>query len=548
MNNETHGTHNASGSTSSGTRSREPRSGRGSIPLTERIPVIGPEDGYAPNPGNTIGDLDSMGRGARSLRPEPKRNGGRVALIAVLTVVVILGVVYGAGVAAFHFMFMPNTTLDGQDVSLKFANEVGNAYSDKVGTYQVSVEGDGLSFTVRGSDIGLAFDENAYEQGALEQQDPWAWPLEVLGSRDLKATAGATFDAERLKASAVDIINAFNAHATQPTNASIAFDGASQQFAVVPEQVGTAVDADKLTSILSDAVNGMVTRVTVDQTCLLAPAIKGDDPALASAVQNANTFLTANIPLTLNGKEAGVVTREQISQWIILGDDNSATLDEDKVAEWVKANVGKLDTVGATRTYTRADGKQITVDAGSRSSYGWITNEADTTSQLVAAIKGGSTSAIEIPVRQAAASMPDANGRDWGDRYIDIDLSEQHVRMYDDSGALVWESDCVSGNSSKDYDTPTGVYQLNSYRASGDVELRGKIDPETNEPEYISHVEYWMPFIGNSWALHDADWRSSFGGSIYKTGGSHGCVNLPPSKAAELFNICKVGDVVVVHN
>ncbi|WP_396176816.1 L,D-transpeptidase family protein [Fannyhessea vaginae] len=41
--------------------------------------------------------------------------------------------------------------------------------------------------------------------------------------------------------------------------------------------------------------------------------------------------------------------------------------------------------------------------------------------------------------------------------------------------------------------------------------------------------------------------RSSFGGSIYKTNESHGCVNLPPSKAAELFSLVHVGDSVVVH-
>ena len=59
---------------------------------------------------------------------------------------------------------------------------------------------------------------------------------------------------------------------------------------------------------------------------------------------------------------------------------------------------------------------------------------------------------------------------------------------------------------------------------------------------------YWIPFIGNSWALHDANWRSRFGGDIYQYAGSHGCVNLPADKAKELFGLCKVGDVVVVHN
>ena len=29
--------------------------------------------------------------------------------------------------------------------------------------------------------------------------------------------------------------------------------------------------------------------------------------------------------------------------------------------------------------------------------------------------------------------------------------------------------------------------------------------------------------------IHDASWRDTFGGTIYKTSGSHGCINVPPA-------------------
>ncbi|MEE1273363.1 MAG: L,D-transpeptidase, partial [Olegusella sp.] len=60
-------------------------------------------------------------------------------------------------------------------------------------------------------------------------------------------------------------------------------------------------------------------------------------------------------------------------------------------------------------------------------------------------------------------------------------------------------------------------------------------------------VTYWMPFIGNDVGLHDASWRSQFGGSIYQYNGSHGCVNLPTDKAAQLYGLTRVGDKVIVH-
>ena len=54
-----------------------------------------------------------------------------------------------------------------------------------------------------------------------------------------------------------------------------------------------------------------------------------------------------------------------------------------------------------------------------------------------------------------------------------------------------------------------------------------------------------MPFCGG-YGLHDASWRSSFGGSIYKRSGSHGCVNLPTWEAPELYDLISVGTPVIV--
>lgn len=471
-----------------------------------------------------------------------------MAAAAVATIVVVLAVVYVAGAVAFHFFFMPNTTLDGRDVSLRLASDESSTYASKVGTYQAQVVGDGLSFTVRGSDIGLSFDETAYEKGTIDQQDPWTWPLTILSKHELAAQGGASFDTQKLASYVRPIVEEFNKTATQPQNATIAFDDATQQFAVKPEVAGNAIDADALLSELESAFDGMPARVVPTDAALLKPAVTSTDASLQQAVQNANRFMASDIKLTLGGKDAGSITRAQIASWIMLGDDNSATLDHDKVAQWAATDIAKkYDTVTKTRTYTRPDGKQVTVEDQGHGNYGWTTDEASLVSAVTDTIESGSGTSVDIPTKQNAGAVPDAGARDWGKRYIDVDLTEQHARMYDDAGNLVWESDIVTGNHSKGQDTPTGVYAMNDYRSSGDVELRGKVDPATGEPEYISHVSIWMPFIGNSYALHDADWRSSFGGTIYETNGSHGCVNLPPDKAKELFGMCQVGDVVVVH-
>ena len=64
--------------------------------------------------------------------------------------------------------------------------------------------------------------------------------------------------------------------------------------------------------------------------------------------------------------------------------------------------------------------------------------------------------------------------------------------------------------------------------------------------DYEANVTYWMPFAGNV-GIHDASWRSEFGGNLYLWEGSHGCVNVPYDKAAAIYANIEIGMPVVVY-
>jgi len=53
-----------------------------------------------------------------------------------------------------------------------------------------------------------------------------------------------------------------------------------------------------------------------------------------------------------------------------------------------------------------------------------------------------------------------------------------------------------------------------------------------------------MPF-NNGIGLHDATWKSKFGGVVYKGNGSHGCVNCPLDLAKTIYNSIDVNTPVV---
>ena len=77
--------------------------------------------------------------------------------------------------------------------------------------------------------------------------------------------------------------------------------------------------------------------------------------------------------------------------------------------------------------------------------------------------------------------------------------------------------------------TPTGCYALDAKESP--AVLTGE--------DYEANVTYWMPFAGNV-GIHDASWRSEFGGNLYLWEGSHGCVNVPYDKRPRFMQILRL--------
>lgn len=122
-----------------------------------------------------------------------------------------------------------------------------------------------------------------------------------------------------------------------------------------------------------------------------------------------------------------------------------------------------------------------------------------------------------------------------GDTYIDVNIDEQMVYVIKD-GEIDYSTECVTGSVASGHDTPTGTYYV-SWKTT-DWTMR----------TYDSFVNYWMPIDDSTGVgLHDATWRSSFGGSIYRSNGSHGCINLPLDAARYIYNNTEVGIPVIVH-
>ena len=122
----------------------------------------------------------------------------------------------------------------------------------------------------------------------------------------------------------------------------------------------------------------------------------------------------------------------------------------------------------------------------------------------------------------------------WKNTYIIVTKSTQTLDYYE-KGVLVFSSPVVTGN---DYDTPLGSFAVNNK-----LPVAHLVGPNN---EWDCYVNWWIAFIGGSHGFHDSSWRTEFGGNVWTYNPTHGCINLPASKAYELYQWVEIGTPVYI--
>ena len=483
-----------------------------------------------------------------------KRHAGRIALI---TLFCLLAIIYLSGVALFSFTCYPNTSIADVDVSLMGKNAVISHVSAAAQNYRLTITGEGFSWSFEPEHAEDIVDPEAAIKTILASNEPLAWPVRLYEALTLQDKSRVqqpadshdvelpdTFDVKSFTADIQNAVEAYNADKTGTFDAAGAYDPESEQFTVERARANQQLDGQVVERLALQAVSQLKGRVELDATAQKPLAGGATDEQLQQACDEANKLIGTNINLTMGGATVATLDGKQLAQWITFDDELSPALSTEPVTAWVRELAQKIDTVGSERSYTRPDGKQIKVVGGS---YGWMSDEKQLVKMMKDAVANKQVGDIEVPLKQKAATFSEHGKPDWK-AYVDIDLTEQHARYYDETGTMVWESGVITGNPNKGNATPAGVYSLRTN--NGASKLIGKKDPETGKPEYETPVSYWMPFVGNAIGLHDASWQSaaSFSDpSAYTRVGSHGCVNLPTDKAQQLHDIIHVGDCVIVH-
>ena len=394
--------------------------------------------------------------------------------------------------------------------------------------YVLYIKGRDKVEEIKGSDIDYQLSAATNLEEILKREEKEGLEPKADGRYDFSLEgSSAKFDEAKLKERLAQL--SVLKYSKKTANAYIQKDGT---YSIVPEVEGDSLDEAKFYANLYSALQrgentldltqrGIYDTVTVHKSDL--------EPKLEVLRRLESVEIVTNI---LGNKE--VLSGDTLSDMVLGINGNGVIFDEAKVLAYANYLEGKYGNPGNTVSFHSASGKDIAM----LTPYALHINVQGEKEALKQAISSFKTMEREpdYSYRPAQYAQPQ-----FGTTFVEIDLSLQHVYYYE-GGNLVWESPTVTGMLSGDRATPPGIFFLKGKETNRT--LRGKL--VNGKPEYEAHVDYWMPFNGGI-GLHDASWRSKFGGNIYVRGGSHGCINLPRNKAAELYNRIQKGCPIVVH-
>ena len=432
---------------------------------------------------------------------------------------------YFGGAIYYRTHFFNGTIIQGYDCSNMTVDEAEKLITNSIENYEFKIkERNGESESIKGTDIDLDINSIGKVSDLKAKQNPLQW-LTDRDNKKLGLDISLSMNEEKLAAQ-VENLKCVSESRSNMQEAVSQIIYQSDNTYSIPDDGKNVVSEKKLFELVRSGMYGLYNDMDLEEEgCYVK---KADEDKMKEALSLMNQYVATKVTYN-NGDNPIVLDGTTTNTWIKLNSDYTVSIDEEKVGEYVKYLASVYNTIGTSRPFTTSNGNKITISGGD---YGWWVNTGAEKSALIEIIKSGQTTEREPVYFQTAATHGNV---DIGNTYVEIDLSAQHLWYYHD-GAVVVSTDFVSGDPTKGYATPTGVYSITYKERNATLKGEG----------YSSPVNFWMPFNGGV-GLHDASWRSSFGGSIYNGGGSHGCINLPYSAAQTIFGSISKGDPVIVY-
>lgn len=381
--------------------------------------------------------------------------------------------------------------------------------------------------TIEEKEILYYKDYHTKIQSIKEKQKAFLWPLSFMNPLTYEIEPRPVYDKEALERAVLGL-NCMNRK--KPEGEVYAKIEKGQDGYVLVEEERNQISEEKIKARVKEAVEGEERDIyIVEEDVYEEYFINEQTQKVYDAFAKIHAFQNASTVYEGLKEEEGI-TKERIAQWIVFLEEEPY-IDEEKVDDYVEYLGDKYDTLGKDRVWNKSGGGTVTIHGGT---YGFLIDREAEKKAIIETLQSGKPVTRAMIFKESKLKRPEGE-EDIGKTYIEIDMSRQTLYYYVE-GDLYLESPIVTGNLKRGRGTPARVCYI--YGKQRRRILRG--------PGYASFVNYWMPVNGNI-GLHDATWRKEFGGEIYKTSGSHGCINLPYEKAEKIFEKAEVGLPVIMY-
>jgi len=451
-------------------------------------------------------------------------------LIVVVAVVASLSVIY-LGLSIYfmsHFHF--GTKIGNVDVSGKSAVAAEKTLQQAMDEYVLTiVERDGATDTIVGDEIALKIEWSKKPEAFIEKQNGFAWIVKMFQPDTYEINGTILYDEAKITEQIAGLSAMAETKQVAAIDAKVSEYDVKTGYSLVPSIPGTVVNVDTFSAKIKECVTSLNEELDMVATgCYVEPVIGDDNEKLLAAIEQLNKTLKTVITYQV-GSTTQVLDATTFQPWLYVSETLDVGVNDEALSAYVKELASTYNTCNNAKKLMTSYGKEVTI---TRSEYGWKVDNAAEKEAIIAELMTGAPVTRDLNYSMKAHSH---EGNDYGNSYVEINLTAQHLFLYVD-GKKVLETDFVSGDVSDGNSSPTGAFSL-TYRTTNAV-LNGR--------DYSTPVDYWMPFAGNV-GMHDATWRKEFGGSIYKRDGSHGCINLPWSKAKAIYGYVKKGFPVLVY-
>lgn len=497
------------------------------------------------------------------MKKKRRRVRTRIKVIGVLLIGYVLFFIFTS--MYYRDKWYPNTTIDGIDVSNLTYNETKEIIDNRLKDYSLEIKGKkDVSFKIEGADIDFKTSyEKSLDKGFSNHKDERSI-FTLFANHDYEINFNVKYNKDKLNkiiSNSVLVKGNEDYKISEATAAHIEYDSKTKSGKVVESTSGNELNLDEFTKIIEEALKNIQVEIDLSNEKEYSNVYeKVNNKNIDEQLETYNSYLLNWITWDMGEGVTEKITPDEIKEWINVNEETGkVSLDKDAMSEWIEAFCLKYKTVGKERNFTTHTGQVIKISGGD---YGWrldydeiveqvyeIITEKTDQKLIQAYIKDNSkenisklTTELE-PIYSSKGYKLDYENfeNDWDTQnYSEIDITEQKVYVYRD-GQLAYSCICVTGLPTEKQDriTRTGVWYIKEKRS--EKVLVGE--------DYETPVKYWIRIMwtGTGYhALDRSDW-DKWTPELYKTKGSHGCINLKEEDASKLYELIDSGDPVFIH-